>query len=131
MLDDSTHSLFHILKWLALATLVGLIVGVMDAFFLKMLDMALNARNGLPYWFVALPFVLYLVALLSRKIAKKHKDYSTDAVIHCINTQRPVSVWSACKTFVLSILTMAAGGSAGKEAPCADVGAGVSAFLAK
>ena len=131
MLDESTHSLWHILKWFVLATLAGLVVGVLDAAFLKMLDRAIGTRNGLPFFYVFLPFALYLVALLSRKIAKAHKDYSTDAVIKRINTGRPVSLCSAAKTFVLSIVTMAMGGSAGKEAPCADVGAGVSAWLAR
>lgn len=131
MWKDSSQSLLHIFKWLLLATLIGAIVGVMDSFFLKMLDMALSVGKGLPYSFVVLPFVFYLVALLSRKVAKAHKDYSTDAVIKQINNSHSVSLWSACKTFVLSILTMAAGGSAGKEAPCAEVGAGISAFLAK
>ncbi len=131
MLDDSAHSLLRILKWLVLATLIGLIVGVLDAAFLKLLDVAIGARNTVPCFYVALPFVLYIVALLSRKIAKAHKDYSTDAVIKRINAHEPVSLRSAVKTFALSIVTMAAGGSAGKEAPCADVGAGVAAFVAR
>ncbi len=131
MLDDSAHSLINIVKWFVLATLVGVVVGVLDAAFLKALDVAIGTRNTVPCFYVVLPFTLYAIALLSRKIAKAHKDYSTDAVIKRINAYRPVSLWSAAKTFVLSIATMAVGGSAGKEAPCADVGAGVSAFLAR
>ena len=131
MLDDSAHSLLHILKWLCLATLVGLMVGVLDAAFLKLLDFAIGTRNTMPCFYVALPFALYAVALLSRKVATPHKDCSTDAVIKRINTHRSISLWSAAKTFVLSIATIAAGGSAGKEAPCADVGAGVSGFVAR
>lgn len=131
MLDDSAHSLLRILKWLVLATLIGVIVGALDAAFLKLLDAAIRTQSTVPCFYVALPFTLYIVALLSRKIAKAHKDYSTDAVIKRINAQQPVSLWSALKTFVLSIITMATGGSAGKEAPCADVGAGVAAFVAR
>ena len=131
MLDDSAHSLVHILKWFFLATLVGLVVGALDAAFLKLLDLAIGTRNTIPCFYVALPFALYIVAFLSRKVAKPHKDYSIDAVIKRINTYRPVSLWSAVKTFVLSIFTMAMGGSAGKEAPCADMGAGISSFLAR
>ncbi len=131
MLDDSYSTLLHILKWLLLATLIGVIVGLCDGVFLKLLDMALGVRNTIPCFYLALPFCLYAVALLSRKLAKFHKDYSTDAVIKRINAYQPVSLWSAVKTFVLSIVTMAVGGSAGKEAPCADVGAGISAFIAR
>ena len=131
MWKDSSRSLLRILKWLCLATLIGIVVGVCDGAFLKLLDVAIGTRNTIPCFYVALPFALYLVALLSRKVAKVHKDYSTDAVIKRINAYQPVSLRSAAKTFVLSIVTMAAGGSAGKEAPCADVGAGVSAFIAR
>ena len=130
MLNDSAHSFFHICKWFFLATLIGVIVGALDAAFLKLLALAIDTRNTVPCFYVALPFALYVVALLSHKIAKPHKDYSTDAVIKRINTGRPVSLWSAAKTFVLSVVTIAAGGSAGKEAPCADTGAGVSSFVA-
>lgn len=131
MLEDSSHSLVQIFKWLVLATLVGVVVGCLDAAFLKLLDKAISYRNTFPCFYVCLPFALYVVALLSRKIAKPHKDCSTDAVIKRINGHRPVSLQSAVKTFFLSILTIMMGGSAGKEAPCADVGAGVSAFMAK
>lgn len=131
MLDDSAHSFIRIFKWFILATLVGLVVGVLDAVFLKLLDVAIGTRNTVPAFYVLLPFGLYAVALLSRKIAKQHKDYSTDAVIKCINAGKSVSLWSAAKTFVLSICTMTLGGSVGKEAPCADVGAGVSSFVAR
>lgn len=131
MLDDSAHSLFHILKWLVLSTLVGVVVGVLDGAFLKLLDFTIGTRNTVPYFYVVLPFALYVIALLSRKVAKPHKDYSTDAVIKRINTYRTISLWSAAKTFFLSIATIAVGGSAGKEAPCADTGAGVSAWVAR
>ena len=83
MLDDSTRSLLRILKWLVLSTVVGLVVGVLDGAFLKLLDVAIGARNTVPCFYVVLPFSLYLVALLSRKVAKAHKDYSTDGKSRC------------------------------------------------
>ncbi len=125
------HNLVQIFKWLVLSTLVGVVVGVLDGAFLNLLDLALGTRNRVPCFYVGLPFALYAVAFLSRKVAKAHKDYSTDAVIKRINAHRSVSVLSAIKTFVLSIVTMALGGSVGKEAPCADAGAGISAFMAR
>lgn len=106
-------------------------MGGLDAAFLKLLDRAIGLRNTVPCFYVALPFTLYAVAVLSRKVAKAHKDCSTDAIIKRINSYRSVSVTSAIKTFVLSILTMTVGGSVGKEAPCADVGAGISSLAAR
>lgn len=131
MLDESAHSLLYIFKWFILATVIGVTVGVMDALFLKTLDQCLSWRNQIPFFYLALPFGLYIVALLARKVAKAHKDYSTDAVIKQINAYKPVSFISIIKAFFLSIATMVLGGSAGKEAPCADVGAGIGSCLAR
>ena len=91
MWKDSSQSLLRILKWLLLATFVGVVVGVCDAVFLKLLEVSIRARNGVAYFYVALPFALYVTAVLSRKVAKAHKDYSTDAVIKRINAYQPVS----------------------------------------
>ncbi len=130
-IDESSKSLLHIIKWFFLATLIGVVVGGLDAAFLKLLGRAISARNHIPYFYFALPLVLYLIVLLSRKTAKAHKDFSTDAVIRQINEYKSVSLLSAAKCFILSIVTMAAGGSAGKEAPCADVGSGISGWVAE
>ena len=131
MLDESAHSVLHIIKWFILATLVGIVVGTLDAAFLKLLDRALQLRNHVELFYLPLPFALYAIAVLSRKVAPRDKDYSTDDVIQNINNYQTVSFVSILKAFFLSIATMVTGGSAGKEAPCADVGAGMGSFLSK
>ncbi|MBR4591642.1 MAG: chloride channel protein [Elusimicrobiaceae bacterium] len=131
MFDRSTNSVVNIIKWFLLATFIGVVVGTLDAVFLKTLDNSIALRNKIPYFYLGLPLALYLVAVLSRRLAKQHKDYSTDAIINKINSYRPVSFISILKGFLLSILTIATGGSAGKEAPCADVGAGISSILSR
>ena len=129
--DEPTQSVVNIIKWFLLATFIGVIIGTLDAVFLQTLDRSIAWRNHIPYFYLGLPFALYIVALLSRRAAPHDKDYSTDAIIKKINAYRPVSFISILKGFVLSIVTIATGGSAGKEAPCADVGAGVSSLLAR
>ncbi len=129
--DEQTYSVINIIKWFFLATVTGIIVGILDAAFLKLLDSSISWRNNIPYFYLGLPLSLYVVALLSRRVASRHKDYSTDAVLKKINHYQPVSLISCAKGFFLSILTMATGGSAGKEAPCADVGAGMASWLAR
>lgn len=131
MLDEHRTNFINIVKWFLLATVIGALVGVLDAAFLKILDASIEWRNGIPLFYLGLPVFLYIVALLGRKTAKRDKDFSTDAVINKINAQRPISFISILKGFTLPIVTMVSGGSAGKEAPCADVGAGVSSILAR
>ncbi len=131
MFSASKNSVINILKWFILATGVGAVVGVLDAIFLKTLENSLALRNQIPLFYLGLPLALYVVAILSRKLAPKHKDFSTDAVIHKINLYQPITFVSIVKGFFLPIVTMVTGGSAGKEAPCADVGAGVSSLVAR
>lgn len=131
MLGEHKNNVISIIKWFVLATVIGCIVGVLDALFLTILDKAIAFRNGIPLFYLGLPFILYGVALLGRKVARRHKDYTTDSVINKINSYRPISFISILKGFTLSIVTMVTGGSAGKEAPCADVGAGISSILAR
>ncbi len=131
LLDESTYNVLTIIKWFFFATIIGIVVGMLDAIFLQTLDNAIKWRNKIPYFYVCLPLALYVVAVLSRKVAPDHKDYSTDAVLKKINDYKPISFISILKGFFLSIATMATGGSAGKEAPCADVGAGISSILSR
>ena len=131
MLSTGKNNLLNIFKWFILATGVGALVGVLDAAFLKLLEKSLAVRNQIPLFYLGLPLALYLVAVLSRKVAPTHKDFSTDAVIHKINLYQPISFISIVKGFFLPIVTMVTGGSAGKEAPCADVGAGICSILAR
>lgn len=131
MLHVQQNSFVNLMKWFALALLVGVLVGVMDTLFLKALDKSLHYTGQFPLYYLALPFGLYVVYLLSRRTAPHDVDYSTDDVIDKINSYRGISVISALKSLFLSIFTMAIGGSAGKEAPCADGGAGVAAAMAR
>lgn len=131
MLEEPKNSVIGIIKWFLLGTFIGVVVGGLDAVFLKTLDYSIALRNKVPYFYLCLPLALYVVAVLGRRVAPRHKDYSTDAVINKINSYRPISFISILKGFVLSIVTMVTGGSAGKEAPCADVGAGISSLLSR
>ena len=131
MLRYPQNNFWNIVKWFFLATCIGVAVGALDAVFLKTLDAAILWRNQFSLYFLGLPFFLYVIWLLSRCVAPQAQDYSTDAVIRRINAYQPVGLASAFKSLALSVLTMAVGGSAGKEAPCADAGAGVASALGR
>lgn len=118
-------------KWFVLASLVGTVVGGVDAAFLKALDKTLAWRNQFPLYFLVLPLGLYVIYLLARRVLPKEVDYSTDDVIDKINTYQTVGWISALKALLLSLLTMGIGGSSGKEAPGADAGAGISSCFAQ
>lgn len=120
----------NILKWFLLALLIGVIVGICNAMFLKLLEFSIGVTNQFEYYFLVLPFALYIVNKLA-KMSPKDNDYSTNQAIASINERKGVTLISSLKAFFLPIITIACGGSAGKESPCADVGAGVASTCAK
>ena len=122
---------FSILKWFLAATVIGVVVGCFNALFLKLLSRSINLTNSCKFYYLFLPFALFIVNYLANKIYPKDKGFSTNAAIASINDKKPISLISSLKAFFLPILTIAAGGSAGKESPCADVGAGVASFVSK
>ena len=131
MFQFRQNSFVQIVIWFILATLVGIVIGVVDAIFLKTLDATLHWRSQFALYYLGLPIFLYIIYLLARRVAPRETAYSTDAVIDKINTHQPLGLISTLKSLVLSILTMAVGGSVGKEAPGADAGAGVASCLAR
>lgn len=131
MLNLRKNNFLNVVKWFFLATLIGVVVGVVDAVFLKALDKTIHWRNQFPFYYVGLPFFLYIIWLLSHKAVPKAQDYSTDAVINQINSYGSIGLMSAVKGLTLSLFTMAVGGSAGKEAPCADAGGGLGSVISR
>lgn len=124
-------SFLSILKWFALSTFIGAIVGIFNALFLKLLSRSIHLTNSYKYYYLLLPFALILVNHLANKVSPENKGFSTNAAIASINNKKPISFISSIKAFFLPIITIAAGGSAGKESPCADVGAGAASFVSK
>jgi H+/Cl- antiporter ClcA len=121
----------NILKWFLASVFVCAVVGVFNGLFLKLLSSTLKFSGNFPYYYFALPFGLYAVNILARNVAPRDNGFSTNEAIAAINERRGISAISAVKAFFLPIITIGVGGSAGKESPCADVGAGLASFFAK
>ena len=60
---------FNIFKWFLLALLVGTIVGICNAMFLKLLEFSIGFTNQFDYYFLVLPLALChpLVSLFMKK----------------------------------------------------------------
>ena len=95
----------NILKWFLLSLLVGTIVGICNAMFLKLLEFSIGFTNQFDYYFLVLPLALYLVNKLA-KISPEDNDYSTNQAIASINERKSVSLISALKAFFLPIITI-------------------------
>jgi H+/Cl- antiporter ClcA len=123
------------LKWALLGAVAGLCVGWGTKAFLWALTASTDlARRGLsggfrPYFLlpVALPACVWLI----RTFAPTAKGHGTEAVITAIHTRSGKVDWLVAPIKLLAtVLTLAFGGSVGKEGPCAQIGAAITSLFA-
>lgn len=121
-----------LIKWIALASGVGIIVGFSTTIFLKVLSWASAYSNQTHYYFIFVPVWIFLSSILIKYIASGAEGHGTEKVIQAIHKEHgrmPIAVVPV--KLVASIVTIAGGGSVGKEGPCAQIGAGLASFMAK
>ena len=131
-LDEELVLFFSVLKWVALASLVGVLVGFSTAFFLAVLKFSVSLTSSIPYYYFLLPVALPLSVFLVTKFAPQAEGHGTEKVIEAFHRNEgiiPANVVPV-KLFA-TIATIAFGGSAGKEGPCAQIGAGIASFFAQ
>ena len=119
-------------KWFLLASGVGIIVGISTSYFIRILNWSIDFTSQDNYYFLLLPFALFLSALLIKYLAPQAKGHGTEKVIEAIHKHngkmKPLAI---PVKLVATVVTIAAGGSAGKEGPAAQIGAGLSYLFSR
>jgi H+/Cl- antiporter ClcA len=121
-----------VIKWIALASCTGVIVGIATTVFLYLLALATNFTGHYPYAFLFLPVALFLSSLLTKYLAPDAEGHGTEKVIEAIHKRAsliPITVVPV--KLLATLITLAIGGSAGKEGPCAQIGASLSSLFAR
>lgn len=128
---EGTILFVSIIKWVFLATLVGVIVGLSTTLFLKLLNWSSLLSSSKAYFFLLLPLALFLSAAIIKYVAPEAEGHGTEKVIEAIH-KRSGKIKAAVVPVKLlaTIITLAAGGSVGKEGPCAQIGGGLTSILA-
>ena len=120
-----------VLKWVFLAMGTGALVGLSTAVFLKVLEWSMGYAGKFPYFTLLLPIGLFLSALIIHYLAPEAEGQGTDRVIEAVHKDegriRPLVV---PVKLLATVVTLASGGSAGKVGPCAQIGGGLSSFVA-
>ncbi|MEA5113977.1 MAG: chloride channel protein [Geobacteraceae bacterium] len=124
-------SLFaSVVKWTAYASVVGALSGLATAGFLRSLDWASGLLVRYPQYYFSLPLVIAASSFLVKWLAPDAAGHGTEKVIEAVHKRMgkiPLRVVPV--KLVATVMTLAFGGSAGKEGPCAQMGAGLaSAF---
>lgn len=130
-ITEQTILFFSIIKWVFLATIIGVIVGLSTTMFLKLLNLSTSSLSEVPYVLFLLPLALFLSSLIVKYLAPDAEGHGTEKVIEAVH-QRSGKIRAVVVPvkLVATVITLAAGGSAGKEGPCAQIGAGLSSVFA-
>jgi H+/Cl- antiporter ClcA len=130
-LAEESVIFISVLKWIVLATIVGTIVGASTAFFLKTLNWSIAYMEQIPNSFFLLPVGLFLSGVLIKYLAPDAEGQGTDKVIEAVHKRSgKIDGMVVPVKLVATVITIAAGGSAGKIGPCAQIGGGLSSLLA-
>ncbi len=128
---EQTVLFLSVVKWVVLATIIGCFVGFTTTLFVKGLAWSESLHALHPLYYLVLPLSMFITAWLGHQYLPSSDAHSTNKVIAVIHESGSISPASILKAFFLPIATIASGGSAGKEAPCADVGAGVGFWMGR
>ena len=132
---EHTALLISTVKWALLGALAGVCVGLGTRLFLWALGAAsswtghLNVGGFRAYFL--LPLALPLCVWLVRTFAPTAKGHGTEAVITAVHENHGRIEWRVAPVKLLAtVLTLAFGGSVGKEGPCAQIGASITSLFA-
>src|ERR1700690_3157258 len=119
-----------ILKWLLLASCAGVLVGLSTSVFLKLLGLSIAATSGYQYYFLLLPAALFMSSLAVKYLAPDAEGHGTEKVIEAVHKHSGrIKAAIVPVKLVATIITIAFGGSAGKEGPAAQIGAAVTSTV--
>lgn len=123
---------YSVAKWVCLSVIVGCLVGASTAIFLKALNWSSDTAGPHKHYFFLLPFALFLSAFIIRFLAPDAEGHGTEKVIEAVHKNDGIIKAAVVPVkLVATIITIALGGSAGKEGPCAQIGAGIASTFAR
>jgi H+/Cl- antiporter ClcA len=122
-------------KWALLGAGAGICVGLGTRAFLWTLAAATREIRAIfsgPVPFYALlPVALPLCVWVIRRFAPTAKGHGTEAVIAAVHQRSGRIDWKVAPVkLAATVVTLAAGGSVGKEGPCAQIGAALTSLFA-
>ena len=124
--------ILNLAKWFFLAVIIGVIVGAVAAFFLKILYFLLVLIQAKNIYYISLPLAFFFSSLMVKYLAPQAEGFGTEKVIAAVHKNRSkISIQEVMVKIFASLITLAGGGSGGKGGPCIQIGSGVVSILGK
>lgn len=128
--EEQTAIFLSIVKWITLAVIIGVLVGGSTTVFLKLLQISTGYSYEIPYYYISLPFIFVLCTFMINKLAPQSKGHGTEKVIEAVHKRNgKINVGVIPIKLFTTIITIAAGGSVGKEGPSGQIGAGLASLF--
>ena len=128
-IEEQTVIFLSIIKWVTLAVIIGILVGASTTLFLKLLHLSTGFTSGFHYYFLAIPFTFVLCTFLINYLAPQSKGHGTEKVIEAVHKRSGRIDWTVIPVKLFTtIITIASGGSVGKEGPSGQIGAGLASL---
>ena len=123
--------LVSVIKWTCYASLVGALVGCATTLFLRTLAWTSGQFGRYPNYYLFLPITLVVCSTLVAWLAPDAAGHGTEKVIEAVHRRMGrIPLMVVPVKLVATVITLAGGGSAGKEGPCAQIGAGLASAFA-
>jgi len=120
-----------VIKWTAYAAIVGMLVGLGTTVFLSSLSWTSAQVSRYPSYYFFLPVTLVVSSLLVAWLAPDAAGHGTEKVIEAVHQRMGKIPFKVVPVkLAATVITLAGGGSAGKEGPCAQIGAGLASTFA-
>lgn len=128
--EEQTTIFISIVKWIVLAVVIGILVGASTALFLRTLGWTSAYTSQFKYYYLAMPITFIVCSLCVKYLAPQSKGHGTEKVIEAVHRRsgRVQASVIPVKLFT-TILTIASGGSVGKEGPSGQIGAGLASMF--
>lgn len=132
ILTEESFVFASLIKWVFLSAFIGTIIGFAVNFFLYSLDTTIAFGTKTPYFYFALPFIFVLNRLITRFISPDSAGHGTEKIIKAVHKRAGDMRFRVVPIkFFMTLITLGAGGSVGKEGPSAQIGAALSSTIAK
>ena len=123
-------SLVALAKWIVLACITGVIVGLVGVVMVKGINFVTELR-GEHSWLIFLMPVAGVISVLLYKITGREKDSGTNAVLSAIRNQNQIHFRTAPLIIISTILTHLVGGSSGREGAALQFGGSLGESISK
>lgn len=122
--------LLDFFRWVIIASITGLVVGVVGVAFVKGLNFVTALRTAHPQLIFGLP-VAGIVIVTLYKICNYENDQGTNLVISTIHAETEIPLRMTPLIFISTLLTHLFGGSAGREGAALQLGGSIGNQLGR